>query len=161
MLDICWTHGSILFIILVHPSVLQGRMYRNLMKQEGRESMSQIIAGTMSTAVPWFLLVAGLIVTTLVDPYINRRNQKLFLIIGGLVLLLMLAEIADCITADYYVNDDIRKYAIALGYGIRPFLLVLSLQLFCSRVRWYHWTMAGVNAFINFTLRFPDGKEKA
>jgi len=117
--------------------------------------MSQVIAEVLPTSIPWFLLVAGLILTTLIDPYINRKNRKLLLIFTGLLLLLMLAEITDYITGEIQINDFIRTCAGALGYAIRPFLLVLSiLLLYSGHVRWFHWALAGVNAVVYFISIF-------
>ncbi|MBQ8081742.1 MAG: hypothetical protein IJ240_07560, partial [Clostridia bacterium] len=117
--------------------------------------MSQTLVNTLITAVPWALLVVGLMIATGIDPYISRRNRRLIMTINALVMLLIVAEATEYLINRSETNDLLRSCASAYGYAARPMLLVLFMQvLYPQRRKAVFWAVTGANAAVYFLSLF-------
>lgn len=109
----------------------------------------------LKTAVPWLLLLLGLAFSVVIDPYIDRRRRTLILIINGLTLVLLLQQAAEYLISTGRACDTVRFYTSALGYSIRPVLLILFLKiLHPEKDQRLFWILAALNAALYLTSDF-------
>ncbi len=110
---------------------------------------------TLVAIVPLLLLLLGLSITVVIDPYIRREYRRVMLIIAALVVTLVAQNVLD-----FWVEQDstqrvARTILGIYGYSVRPAVLVLFMYLFGTKRRiWPFWTLVGANALIYSTALF-------
>lgn len=110
---------------------------------------------TLVAIAPLLLLLIGLSITVMIDPYIRREHRRVMLIIAALLVTLVAQNVLD-----FWVEQDstqrvARTILGIYGYSVRPAVLVLFMYLFGTKRRiWPFWTLVGANALIYLTALF-------
>ena len=100
---------------------------------------------TLAAISPLLLLLIGLSITVMIDPYIRREHRRVMLIIAALLVTLVAQNVLD-----FWVEQDstqrvARTILGIYGYSVRPAVLVLFLYLFGTKRRiWPFWALVGV-----------------
>lgn len=123
-------------------------------------SMSQPTVIYLTILAPLLIQIVGLTAAVLVDSYICSKNRRILLINIGLLIILILQNIADDLLTkgDPNIHPEVimqRTAVSVLGYCIRPIVLVLFCYIVCPvRKCRIPWTLIGVNAAVHFTAFF-------
>ena len=107
--------------------------------------------------LPMMMLLTGLFIAVGIDPYIQKKQRRIMLIVCVLILSLIVQNYLD-----YYLT--IRQPAIAFriitdiyGYSIRPAILLLYLYIISPQEPGrICWGLIGINAAIHMTALFTD-----
>ncbi len=102
-------------------------------------------------------IIAGLLLTVLTDPYIDRARRNKMLIIIALVLGLIFQNCAEYI----FIASQPERFVILgrtvtaiVGYSIRPMILVMFLYYVEPGKKTFLWVLCGVNTLIHMTALF-------
>lgn len=101
------------------------------------------------------LLLLGLGFTVMIDPYIQRKQRRIMLLIVVLCLSLIVQNLWE---NELFVSRShlaLKKLLSAYGYSVRPVFLVLFLSIVWPEgKKWPAWTLAGINAALYFSSPF-------
>ncbi len=105
--------------------------------------------------IPLVLQLLGLVLVTLIDPYIDKRQRRLLL----LNALLIASLVAENIISDHFiVHADVPPWRTLLSiyaYSTRPLVLLLFCCIVApDRKHTPIWILLGLNAAVNFTALF-------
>ena len=101
---------------------------------------------------PLLLLLLGLVVTVVIDPYITRKNRRVMLVVVGLCLSLIVQNLWENELFVRHSNLALKYLISAYGYSARPVILILFLYIIEPGERkWPLWAFAGINAILYFT----------
>ena len=110
---------------------------------------------TLAVLFPLLFLLLGLGFTVAIDPYLQRRQRLIMLIIVALSLSLVGQNLWE---NALFVNRShlaLKYFLSAYGYSVRPVILILFLCIIRPEgKKWPWWTLAGVNALLYFTSPF-------
>ena len=114
-----------------------------------------IDTGILAVLSPLLLLLLGLGFTALIDPYIQKKQRRIMLIIAALCLTLVAQNYWDYALTIGQPQLMLRTIVTIYGYSVRPVILVLFLYIIePARRRWYWWVLAGLNAALYLTALF-------
>ena len=105
--------------------------------------------------IPLLLQVVGLTIAVIIDPYINKHDRKIMLIIAFLVFSLISQNVSE-----YYLTEEInmpyvRTLVAAYGYCVRPLIIILFFFLVEGRRRFIpFWILIGVNTAVYLSALF-------
>ena len=115
------------------------------------ESATHIV----SAIVPLLIVLIGLALAVIVDPYINRRHRKVMLVIVALTVYLVLRDSLGYLMEEQIVNPTLRTWNAIIGYSVRPVILLLFLYIVgYEHSMWPLWTLVILNALIHLTAVF-------
>ena len=98
------------------------------------------------------LLLVGLGFTVAIDPYIQRQQRCVMLVIVALCLTLIAQNLLEDAFFVSQSNLAWKNILSAYGYSVRPVILILFLCIIQpDGKRVFHWVMAGINAALYFT----------
>ena len=110
---------------------------------------------TLAVLFPLLFLLLGLGFTVVIDPYIQRRQRLIMLIIAALSLSLIGQNLWENELFAHHSNLALKNILSAYGYSVRPVILILFLYIIHPEgKKWAHWTLAGINALLYFTSPF-------
>ena len=108
--------------------------------------------GTLAVLFPLLLLLLGLGVTVAIDPYIQRKQRNIMLLIVVLSLSLIVQNLWENALFISRSNLALKNFLSAYGYSVRPVILILYLCIIQpERRRRFQWVLAGINAALNFS----------
>ena len=111
--------------------------------------------GTLAILFPMLFLLLGLGFTVVIDPYIQRKQRLIMLIIAALSLSLIGQNLWENELFAHHANLALKNILSAYGYSVRPVILILFLYIIHPEgKKWAHWTLAGINALLYFTSPF-------
>ena len=111
--------------------------------------------GTLAVLFPMLLLLLGLVFTVLIDPYIQKNNRRIMLVIAALCLVLIVQNLWENELAIGPARTLYRTIIAICGYSIRPVFLILFLYIVQPEgKRWFWWALAGINAAVYCTALF-------
>ena len=100
------------------------------------------------------LQIVGLFLAVLIDPYINKRDRKIMLVIIGLVFSLVVQNYLDYFS-DCFGMDQLRTIASVWGYSVRPVILLLFFYILNKKKNYkLFWVVVGLNAAVYFSAFF-------
>ena len=109
----------------------------------------------LSDLFPLLLLLLGLGFTVMIDPYIQRKQRRIMLLIVVLCLSLIVQNLWE---NELFVSRShlaLKNLLSAYGYSVRPVFLVLFLSIVWPEgKKWPAWTLAGINAALYFSSPF-------
>lgn len=109
----------------------------------------------MLMIAPLLLLLAGLIFTVTIDPYLQKFQRTILLVIAGLCLSLIGQNLWGYELQNGAPRILARTLNSAYGYAVRPVVLILFLYIVKSKGRYrLWWGLAGVNAAVYFSALF-------
>lgn len=115
------------------------------------DSMTHII----SAIAPLLVVLIGLALAVIVDPYISRRHRKVMLVIVALTVYLVLRDSLGYLMEEQIVNPTLRTWNAVFGYSVRPVILLLFLYIVGYGHRmWSLWALVILNALIHLTAVF-------
>lgn len=116
------------------------------------------IVQTVTTMAPLLLMLIGLSVAVLTDPYITRRQRMIMLLIAVLTTVVIFQNAIGYLLTVRFVDPFLRTAASIIGYSVRPVIIILFLYIVGSGFRpWLLWLLAAVNFLIHLTALFtPD-----
>ena len=115
------------------------------------ESATHIV----SAIVPLLIVLIGLALAVIVDPYISRRHRKVMLVIVALTVYLVLRDSLGYLMEEQIVNPTLRTWNAIIGYSVRPVILLLFLYIVgYEHSMWPLWTLVILNALIHLTAVF-------
>ena len=110
---------------------------------------------TLAVLFPLLLLLFGLGVTVVIDPYIRREHRRIMLIIVVLSFSLATQNILE---NEFFIsrsNLAWKNLLSAYGYSVRPVILILFLRIIHPNgKKWLYWTLSGINAALYFSSPF-------
>lgn len=107
---------------------------------------------TLSILAPLLLLLLVLGVTVVIDPYIQRQNRRIMLVIVALCLSLIAQNLWENELFVSRSDWELKNILSAYGYSVRPVILILFLYIIePERKKRLAWTAAGVNAALYFS----------
>lgn len=107
------------------------------------------------TSVPFLLILIGLAVTVSIDPYINRSQRVVLLLIVGLTVCTVIQNGLSYLLEVRIYDPPARTWISIIGYSIRPLILVLFLYLVGFKFKsWLLWTLVLMNWLIHMTALF-------
>lgn len=110
---------------------------------------------TLAVLFPLLFLLLGLGFTVVIDPYIQRKQRRIMLIIAALSLSLIGQNLWENELFAQHANLALKNILSAYGYSVRPVILILFLYIIHPEgKKWAHWTLAGINALLYFTSPF-------
>lgn len=110
---------------------------------------------TLAVLFPLLFLLLGLGFTVVIDPYIQRKQRLIMLIIAALSLSLIGQNLWENELFAHHANLALKNILSAYGYSVRPVILILFLYIIHPEgKKWAHWTLAGINALLYFTSPF-------
>lgn len=110
---------------------------------------------TLVAVAPLLLLLIGLSITVIIDPYIGREHRRVMLIIAALLVTLVAQNVLDFWLEQDGTHRMARIILGIYGYSVRPAVLVLFMYLFDTKRRFRpFWALVGVNALIYLTALF-------
>ncbi|MBR4131429.1 MAG: hypothetical protein IKT99_00505 [Oscillospiraceae bacterium] len=119
--------------------------------------MTQSGSYTLITLAPLLVILIGLGITVTFDPYINRGQRGVLLLIVVLTFRVVLKDGIGYLLATKIVNIPWRTWNSVVGYTVRPVILLLFLYVIGMKRRtWPFWLLIGVNALIHLTALVSD-----
>ncbi len=110
---------------------------------------------TLAVLFPLLFLLLGLGFTVVIDPYIQRRQRLIMLVIVALSFSLIGQNLGENELFAHHSNLALKNILSAYGYSVRPVILILFLHIIRPEgKKWIHWTLAGINALLYFTSPF-------
>ena len=107
---------------------------------------------TLSILAPLLLLLLVLGVTVVIDPYIQRQNRRIMLVIVALCLSLIAQNLWENELFVSRSDWELKNILSAYGYSVRPVILILFLYIIePERKKRLAWTAAGINAALYFS----------
>ena len=107
--------------------------------------------------LPMMLLLTGLVIAVGIDPYIQKRQKRILLIICALVFSLITQNELDHLLSVGQPVVMLRRAVDIYGYSIRPVILLLFLYIVSHRKNFgLCWVLIGINAAIHMTALFTD-----
>ncbi|MCR5138472.1 MAG: histidine kinase [Oscillospiraceae bacterium] len=107
--------------------------------------------------LPMMLLLTGLVIAVGIDPYIQKRQKRIMLMICALVFSLIAQNELDHLLTIGRPMVMLRRMVDIYGYSIRPVILLLFLYIVSSEKNYgLCWVLIGVNAAIHMTALFTD-----
>ena len=101
------------------------------------------------------LLLIGLAFVVGVDPYIQRKQRRIMLVIVVLSLSLIGQNLWENALFVHHSNLALKNFLSAYGYTVRPVILILFLHIIRPEgKKWPAWTLAGINAALYFSSPF-------
>ena len=101
------------------------------------------------------LLLVGLGFTVAIDPYIQRQQRCVMLVIVALCFTLVAQNLLENAFFVSRSNLAFKKILSAYGYSVRPVILILFLYIIQpGGKKWLEWTLAGINAALYCTSPF-------
>ena len=101
------------------------------------------------------LLLLGLGFTVAIDPYIQRQQRCVMLVIVALCFTLVAQNLLENAFFVSRSNLALKKILSAYGYSVRPVILILFLYIIQpGGKKWLEWTLAGINAALYCTSPF-------
>ncbi len=114
--------------------------------------MTSSLQQTLIIVLPLLLQLFVLTFAVLIDPYIQKRDRRLLLVIAALILSLIAQNLLE-----YRLNaSDVLRTAVAVfGYSVRPAILILFIRIIDSdrRLRLL-WIVAVLNTGVYLTAFF-------
>jgi len=111
--------------------------------------------GTLALLAPLLLLLIGLGIVVLTDPYIRRAHRQIMLVIVALCFLLIVQNLWENDLSIGPARPLLRTVLAICGYSLRPVFLILFLYIVQPKgKRWYWWALAGLNAAVCSTALF-------
>ena len=119
--------------------------------------MTQSGSYTLITLAPLLVILIGLGITVTIDPYINRGQRGVLLLIVVLTFRVVLKDGIGYLLATKIVNIPWRTWNSVVGYTVRPVILLLFLYVIGMKRRtWPFWLLIGVNALVHLTALVSD-----
>ena len=110
---------------------------------------------TLTMLFPSLLLLLGLGFIVVIDPYIQREQRRIMLVIAALCLTLIIQNDWDYALAIGPPRQMLRTIVSIYGYTVRPVILILFMYiLHPTGKRRYWWILAGLNAAVYITAVF-------
>ena len=110
---------------------------------------------TLAVLFPLLLLLLGLGFTVVIDPYLQRRQRRIMLVVTALSLSLIGQNLWESALFVSRSHLALKYFLSAYGYSVRPVILILFLCIIRPEgKKWPRWTLAGVNALLYFTSPF-------
>ena len=81
------------------------------------------------SVIPAVMLLAGMLFSVKIDPYIQDRDRKIMYIIGALVFSLIVENYFDYLLQSAPGMFMVRRIVDIYGYSIRPVILLLFLYI--------------------------------
>ena len=101
------------------------------------------------------LILIGLTVTLLNDPYISAKHRRIMLAVIALSVSLVAQNVIEAYLTMSPVALYSRTVSSIYGYSVRPVFLVLFLSIVCPERRHItEWCMVAINAVIHMTALF-------
>lgn len=105
--------------------------------------------------VTLLFLLSGLLFTVLIDPYIQRRQRFVMIIIVVLCFTLIAQNIIEVKCGPGTGQWLLRTITAVYGYSVRPLFLVLFMCIVRdNKVHWFWWALVGANAVMHCTAFF-------
>ncbi len=109
----------------------------------------------ISAIVPLLIVLIGLALTVITDPYFSRRQRKVMLLIVALTVCAVLQDSLEYLMKTRIVNPAARTWNSILGCSVRPVIPLLFLYIVGFRHRkWPLWMLIGVNFLVHLTALF-------
>ena len=110
---------------------------------------------TVALLVPLSIMLIGLTVTVLSDPYISRKHRWVMGIILFLSTVLIVQNLLENDLAAGEPRVMLRTAASVLGYTLRPVFLILFLYIVRPEKKYLGcWALAIVNWAVHMTAFF-------
>ena len=107
------------------------------------------------TMAPFLLILFGLAVMVLIDPYINRSQRSVLLLIAGLTICTVIQNGFAYLLETQIYDPPARTWVSIFGYSVRPLILVLFLYLVGFQFKsWPLWALVIMNWLIHMTALF-------
>ena len=111
--------------------------------------------GTLAILLPMLFLLLGLGFTVAIDPYIQKKQRRIMLLITVLCLSLIVQNLWENELFVSHSHLALKNLLSAYGYSVRPVFLVLFLSIVWPEgKKWPAWTLAGINAVLYFSSPF-------
>lgn len=111
----------------------------------------------LAVLFPLLLLSFGLGLIVVIDPYLQRKQRLVLLVITALNLTLLGQNLGEHALFVCRSHLALKNFLSAYGYSVRPVILILFLYtIFPEGKKWHWWTLAGVNALLYFTSPFTN-----
>ena len=124
-------------------------------KGEGDRAMTQGFQMIDAALFAVLLLLIGLAFVVGVDPYIQRKQRRIMLVIVVLSLSLIGQNLWENALFVHHSNLALKNFLSAYGYTVRPVILILFLHIIRPEgKKWPAWTLAGINAALYFSSPF-------
>ena len=110
---------------------------------------------TLAVLFPLLLLLLGLGFTVVIDPYLQRRQRRIMLVVTALSLSLIGQNLWESALFVSRSHLALKYFLSAYGYSVRPVILILFLCIIRPEgKKWPRWTLAGINALLYFSSPF-------
>lgn len=107
--------------------------------------------------LPVVVMLAGLLFTICIDPYIDKQRNSAMLILIALVFSLILQDYGEYLLMEGRPMIVLRRIVAIYGYSVRPVILVMFDYIIDPRKNHTsEWIMIGVNAAIHSTALFSS-----
>ena len=107
--------------------------------------------------MPALMLIAGMLFSVWIDPYIQKYDRRVMYMIGVLVLSLIAENYCDYLLESGPPMIMLRTAIDIYGYSIRPVILLLFMYIVSPRKNYKPaWILIAVNALIHLTALFTD-----
>ncbi len=112
---------------------------------------------TLTMLFPLLLLLCGLGVTIVIDPYLCREQRRVMLIIDVLCFGLIIQNLLEDALFVSHSGLALKNWLSAAGYSVRPVILVLYRYIIQpDGKKWPQWMLAGVNAGLYCSSPFTN-----
>ncbi len=117
--------------------------------------MNETLVAHAVILLPLLLQLAGLTFAALRDPYIEKRDKKLLLLIAGVLLSLIALDTLEAEAERIRLPDSVRVAMSAYGYCMRPVVPVLFIRIVSEKKKQpLLWGLIGLNAALYLTAFF-------
>ena len=124
-------------------------------QSKGKEAVMPMDISILSEVFLLLLLLIGLSFTVLIDPYLQKNNRRVMLIIIALCFVLIVQNLWEHELAVGPARPLFRTILAICGYSIRPVFLILFLAIVQpKRNHWPCWALVGINAAVYCTALF-------
>ena len=107
--------------------------------------------------IPSLILLAGMVFSIWIDPYIQKTDRRIMYIISVLVFSLIIENYVDYLLEAGPPIVMLRRIVDIYGYSIRPVILLLFMYIVNPRKNYKPaWILIAVNAAIHMTALFTN-----
>ncbi len=101
------------------------------------------------------LWIIGFAILVGLDPYTDKKRKKYYFVLIVCLLSLVIQNYVEYWLVYYHSAPAWRTFVAALGYSIRPLILVMfALLLSPDRIKIIAWSLVGINAILYLTSYF-------
>lgn len=117
--------------------------------------MADAMRTELNILVPLCFCLLGLFLVVLIDPYIQKTERRIMLIIMAMTGALMIDQFVSFYSEIVAPNYIIRAITSIIAYSLRPAILVMFCRIVDRESRLYfEWGLAIVNMLIHMTALF-------